>query len=66
MCHRWTTRPLSDRTDGKVTIQFGGCGNASVNCIPIVPGWNYTVRLYRSRKEILDGARTFPEAQPIA
>jgi hypothetical protein len=27
-------------------------------------GWNYMVRLYRPRAEILDGAWKFPEAQP--
>jgi hypothetical protein len=27
-------------------------------------GWNYTVRLYRPRAEILDGTWTFPQAQP--
>jgi hypothetical protein len=27
-------------------------------------GWNYTVRLYRPRKEILDGTWKFPEAIP--
>jgi hypothetical protein len=51
--------------DGSVTIQFGGCGDATDNCIPIVPDWNYTVRLYRPRKEILDGTWKFPEAQPV-
>ncbi len=25
-----------------------------------MPGWNYTVRLYRPRKEILDGTWKFP------
>jgi len=30
-----------------------------------MPGWNYTVRLYRPRKEILDGTWRFPEAQPV-
>ena len=28
-------------------------------------GWNYMVRLYRPRKEILDGTFKFSEAQPI-
>jgi hypothetical protein len=28
-------------------------------------GWNYTVRLYRPRAEILDGKWKFPVAQPI-
>jgi hypothetical protein len=32
----------------------------AANCIPITKGWNYIVRLYRPRKEILDGAWTFP------
>ena len=26
-------------------------------------GWNYMVRLYRLRKEILDGSWKYPEAQ---
>ena len=50
--------------DGSVTIQFGGCDGKIPNCLPIVPGWNYTVRLYRPRKEILDGTWKFPEAEP--
>ncbi len=33
--------------DGSVTIQFGGCDGKVPNCLPIMPGWNYTVRLYR-------------------
>jgi hypothetical protein len=28
-----------------------------------MPGWNYTVRLYRPRAEILNGTWKFPEAQ---
>ena len=50
--------------DGSVTIQFGGCGGEIQNCLPITEGWNYTVRLFRPRSEILDGAWTFPLAQP--
>jgi len=50
--------------DGSVTIHFGGDERAA-NFLPIVPGWNYTVRMYRPRKEILDGAWTFPEARPV-
>jgi hypothetical protein len=51
--------------DGSVTIQFGGCRDGVSNCLPIVPGWNYTVRLYRPRASILDGSWTFPSALPI-
>jgi hypothetical protein len=51
--------------DGSIVIQFGGCDGKVVNCLPIVPGWNYTVRLYRPRAEILNGKWTFPQAQPV-
>lgn len=50
--------------DGSVTVQFGGCDGKIPNCLPIVPGWNYTVRLYRPRAEILSGKWKFPKAQP--
>jgi hypothetical protein len=49
--------------DGSVTIQFGGCDGKTPNCLPIMPGWNYLVRLYRPRTEILDGKWRFPEAR---
>ncbi|PSB22795.1 carboxylesterase [filamentous cyanobacterium CCP2] len=52
--------------DGSVTIQFGGCDGTVPNCIPITEGWNYWVRLYRPRKEILDGTYKFPEVQPVS
>jgi hypothetical protein len=49
--------------DGSVTVQFGGCDGKVANCLPICPGWNYMVRLYRPRKEVLDGTWKFPEAE---
>ena len=48
--------------DGSVTIHFGGPDDA-VNQLPIMPGWNYIVRLYRPRQELLDGSWTFPQHQ---
>lgn len=53
-------------TDGNVTIAFGGCDAATANSLPITPGWNYLVRLYRPHDTILNGDWTFPEAQPMA
>ena len=50
--------------DGSIAIQFGGCDGKLANCLPIMKGWNYTVRLYRPRAEILNGTWTFPEPQP--
>jgi para-nitrobenzyl esterase len=51
--------------DGSVTVRFGGCGKGAPNCLPIVAGWNYTARLYRPRKEVLDGSWKFPEAEVV-
>ena len=52
-------------SDGNTTMQFGGCDGKVPNCLPITPGWNYTVRLYRPQKQILDGSWAFPEARPV-
>ena len=51
--------------NGSVTIQFGAGDGAAINCIPVTPGWNYWVRLYRPRKEILDSTWKFPHPQPV-
>lgn len=50
--------------DGSVTIQFGGGANTP-NMLPITPGWNYLLRLYRPRKEVLDGTWHPPTAQVV-
>jgi hypothetical protein len=49
--------------DGSIAVQFGGCDGKIPNCLPTTSGWNYLVRLYRPRKEILEGAWTFPTAR---
>ncbi|MDB5341866.1 MAG: uncharacterized protein JWP89_243 [Schlesneria sp.] len=51
--------------DGSYTIRFGGCDGKTPNCLPITPGWNYIVRLYRPRAEIQTGKWTFPQATPL-
>jgi hypothetical protein len=51
--------------DGSIVIQFGGCDGKIPNCLPTMPGWNYMVRLYRPRPEILKGKWKFPQAQPV-
>jgi len=50
--------------DGLIAIQFGGCDGQIENCLPITQEWNYTVRLYLPRPDILDSIWKFPEAQP--
>jgi hypothetical protein len=49
--------------DGSFTVHFGGDPNSS-NYLHITEGWNYTVRLYMPRKEILDGTWVFPDVKP--
>jgi hypothetical protein len=49
--------------DGSVAVQFGGCDGRISNCLPTMAGWNYMVRLYRPRAEVLSGTWKFPEAQ---
>jgi len=50
--------------DGSFTVHFGG-DPESKNYLHITEGWNYIVRLYQPRKEILDGSWTFPAVQKL-
>ena len=51
--------------DGSITVHFGGCEDGRVNCLPIMEGWNYAVRMYLPRVDVRDGSYTFPEPTPI-
>ncbi|MFF2274392.1 DUF1214 domain-containing protein [Agromyces sp. NPDC058126] len=46
--------------DGTITVRFGDYPADTPNTIPITEGWNYLVRLYRPRAEILEGRWSFP------
>lgn len=50
--------------DGSYTVQFGG--NGAPNLLPVFPGWNWAVRLYRPRPALVEGDWVFPDAQPMA
>jgi hypothetical protein len=50
--------------DGSFTVHFGG-DPTSVNYLHITDGWNYTVRLYLPRKEIIEGEWIFPDVTPV-
>ena len=50
--------------DGSFTIHFGG-DPKSANYLYIMEGWNYAVRMYQPRKEILDGEWIFPSVKPV-
>lgn len=51
--------------DGAVTIRFGGDPQGEPNYMPIMPGWNLLLRLYRPREEILSGAWTAPQIEAL-
>jgi len=51
--------------DGSIAVQFGGCDGKVPNCLPTIKGWNYLVRLYRPRSEVLSGKWSFPQPQPV-
>ncbi|WP_232331302.1 DUF1214 domain-containing protein [Agromyces laixinhei] len=46
--------------DGTITIRFGDHPADAPNVLPITEGWNYLVRLYQPRAEIIDGRWSFP------
>ncbi|MFI2489752.1 DUF1214 domain-containing protein [Promicromonospora kroppenstedtii] len=49
--------------DGAVTVRFAPADDLGdePNTIPVPEGWNFLVRLYRPRSEVLDGAWVVPE-----
>nr|WP_208402734.1 DUF1214 domain-containing protein [Lysinibacter cavernae] len=51
--------------DGGVTIRFGIHLEHVANALPIIPGWNYVLRLYRPRPSVLDGTWTAPRPEAL-
>lgn len=53
--------------DGSVTVRFVASaeGETPPNAIVTPDGWNYLIRLYRPRVEILDGRWTAPALTPL-
>jgi hypothetical protein len=47
--------------DGSVVVQLGGDRTAAANFLATRPGWNYTLRLYRPRAEIINGSWQAPQ-----
>jgi hypothetical protein len=48
--------------DGGVTVYFGGNPNQP-NFLPIMPGWNYILRIYLPQASYFDGSWNAPDAQ---
>lgn len=51
--------------DGGVIIRFGEQLEGVANALPIMPGWNYVLRLYRPRPEVLDGTWVSPRPEAL-
>ena len=54
----------SSNIDGSFTINFGGNPKGK-NYMPITKGWNYIVRMYQPRKELIDGSWKFPRPKEV-
>lgn len=52
-------------SDGSTTIRFGVHLDGVANALPIMPGWNYVLRLYRPRPSVLDGTWTAPRPEAL-
>ncbi|MEM8569969.1 MAG: DUF1254 domain-containing protein [Pseudomonadota bacterium] len=50
--------------DDTITINFGGCDDGRVNCLPISQGWNYAIRMYEPDPMIIEGDWNFPAIEP--
>lgn len=51
--------------DGSYSIRFGGDPADAKNYLAITPGWNYSARMYRPHKDVVDGKWRFPQPQPV-
>jgi len=50
-------------SDGSAMIQFGHCEGVD-NCLEIMDGWNYAIRMYKPQESILSGSWKFPKPLP--
>jgi hypothetical protein len=55
----FSNQSAAKNADGSITLHLGG-DPSSINYIPITEGWNYVVRMYQPRVELLNGTWTFP------
>jgi hypothetical protein len=51
--------------DGATTVRFGVDPKGEPNYLPIMEGWNFMVRLYRPRPEVVDGTWQLPEVTSV-
>ena len=61
----YNTVTAAANKDVSITINFGGCDDGRINCLPVTKGWNYAVRMYEPRQQILDRSWKFPAIEPV-
>jgi hypothetical protein len=61
----WAVATLLTAVLALGAAQFRRLQSHACGCLPVRRGWNYTVRLYRPRAEILNGQWKFLEPQPV-
>lgn len=52
--------------DGAVTIDLDTADRGYANHLYVMDGWNYALRFYRPRAELLDGTWTPPAPEPVS
>ncbi len=57
------SRAAKTNADGSVTIHFGG-DPSQANFLPIMPEWNYMLRIYLPQAAYFDGSWKAPAARP--
>ena len=57
------SKTVKRSADGSATIQFGDCKGID-NCLEIMEGWNYAIRMYQPQESILNGTWKFPKPMP--
>ena len=57
--YSYNSKTSKQNTDGSVTVQFGQCDGVD-NCLEIMAGWYYAIRLYQPQEAIINGSWLFP------
>jgi hypothetical protein len=60
------SRHVAVAIDGSITVRFVASAEGDIpqNAIVTPEGWNYLIRFYRPRAEVLDGSWTPPTLTP--
>lgn len=63
--YSFNNQTAKKNSDGSITIHFGDCKDKQLNCLPITKGWNYALRYYKPKAELLSGKWKSPKITPV-